>query len=74
MATLTTHPPPVQRSLLEARPARSTLDDLLASTWGALRITHAASCVVCGGELAPRFGAGPHPVAARCRSCGTQLS
>jgi hypothetical protein len=59
---------------LASRPARATLDDLVAGTWQALQVTHAAGCLVCGSELTPRFGSGPHPVAARCRSCGSELS
>jgi hypothetical protein len=69
MATLTAHRPPEQRGT-----SRATLDDLVAGVWGALQVTHAAGCVVCGGELAPRFGSGPHPVGAACRSCGSELS
>jgi hypothetical protein len=75
MATLTTHPPPTQRTLLDPRPpSRATLDDLLTGSWRALQITHGGSCLLCGGELAPHFGSGPHPVAATCRSCGTHSS
>ena len=87
MATLTAYrPPPAPRSLLDTRqdavprrvvrdPApRATLEDVLTSSWGGLQITHAGSCLVCGGELRPRFGSRPHPVAASCKSCGTDLS
>jgi hypothetical protein len=74
MATLTTHPPPTQRTLLDAQPSRATLDDLLTGAWRSLQITHGGSCLVCGGELAPHFGAGPHPVAATCKTCATHVS
>ena len=54
--------------------AGPTLDDLVAGTWDALAVTHAAACLVCGEDLIPRFSAGPRPVAAVCRSCGSELS
>ena len=50
-----------------------TLEDLLASTWGGLRLTGSAACPLCGGELTARYGAGAGPVGGRCRSCGTEL-
>ena len=55
-------------------PAGPTLDDLVAGTWDALTVTHAAACFVCGDDLAPRWGAGPNPVAAVCNGCGSDLS
>ena len=55
-------------------PPGRTLDDLVAGTWDELTITHASSCVVCGGDLTPRWGSGPHPVAADCRSCGSHMA
>jgi hypothetical protein len=54
--------------------AGPTLDDLVAGTWDELTVTHAASCLVCGDDLTPRWSSGPHPVAAACRTCGTQFS
>lgn len=50
-----------------------TLEDLLTSTWGGLRLTGTAACPMCGGELAARYGAGANPVGGRCRSCATEL-
>ena len=72
-----------QRSLLDPheeeqpvvhRPRRTTLDDLVSGTWSSLLQTHAAACLVCGTDLTPRFSSGPHPVAAKCRNCGTELN
>lgn len=51
-----------------------TLDEVVARTWSALRVARAADCLLCGGEVAPRYGSGPHPVGGVCRSCGTELS
>jgi hypothetical protein len=51
-----------------------TLDDVVARTWSALRVSRSASCLLCGGEVAPRYGSGPHPVGGACRSCGTEIS
>ena len=77
MATLTAHDP-AHPSLLDRgptpQPPRETLEDRIAATWGSLVITHAASCPLCSGELAPRYSAGARPVAGRCRSCDTELS
>ena len=59
-----------------ARVERSgaTLDDLVTGAWGSLVVTGAAACPVCGGDVVPRYGAGPQPVAGACRSCGTEVS
>jgi hypothetical protein len=53
---------------------RFTLDDMLVGAWEDLRSGRSAACPVCGGALAPRFAAGPRPVAGRCGDCGSQLS
>ena len=51
-----------------------TLEDLLVAAWDGLSESHTASCLVCGGDVAPRYGAGPRPVAGTCRDCGTEIS
>jgi hypothetical protein len=53
---------------------RSTLDDVLSSVWEDLSTRLTASCPLCGGELAPRFGAGHGPVGGRCRTCQTEIA
>ncbi len=53
---------------------RPTLDELLVGVWEGLRSDHTAACPVCDGVLEPRYAAGPAPVAATCRSCGSSLS
>ena len=52
----------------------ATLDALVARSWSTLRVTRAASCLLCGGEVEPRYGSGPHPVGGTCRSCGTEIA
>jgi hypothetical protein len=52
----------------------ATLDAVVARSWSTLRVTRAASCLLCAGEVAPRYGSGPHPLGGTCRSCGTELS
>jgi hypothetical protein len=54
-------------------PSRPTLDDLVAGTWDALLHIHTAACLVCGGDLTPRWSSGPHPVGAKCPSCHAEL-
>ena len=65
--------PPASRAAAPARTGR-TLDDLITGAWSALSVTQTAPCPLCGGDVVPRFGAGPQPVAGACRSCGTELS
>ena len=52
----------------------ATLDDVIVGAWSALSVAHTTACPVCAGELVPRYGSGPHPVAGACRSCGTELA
>ena len=74
MATLTLDTQ--QRSLVEERGEvrGATLDALVARSWSTLRVTRAAACLLCGGEVAPRYGTGPHPVGGTCRTCGTEIA
>jgi hypothetical protein len=70
MATLTLD---IDAAVEEVTPP-PTLDDVIVGAWEAVSVTRTAACPLCGGDLVPRFGAGPHPVAGACRSCGTELS
>jgi hypothetical protein len=84
MATLTLDT--AQKSLLDSveeraeRPAPAppasgaTLDALVARSWSSLRVTRAASCLLCGGDVVPRYGSGASPVGGTCRSCGTEIA
>jgi hypothetical protein len=65
--------PASARAATGATPA-ATLDAIVARSWSSLRVTRAASCLLCGGEVAARYGSGPHPVGGTCRSCGTSIS
>ena len=56
----------------EARGGR-TLDDLVVGVWEDLAAHHAVACLVCGGEMRPRYGSGAEPVGGRCGGCGTTL-
>jgi hypothetical protein len=51
-----------------------TLDEVLTGTWDAVVAGAPATCLVCDGPLEPRYAAGPAPVGARCRRCGSELS
>jgi hypothetical protein len=67
-------------SILFAPPAQPesaigpTLEQLVVGTWNDLGRSGAAACLMCGGQIQARWGAGPSPVAGRCDDCGTELS
>jgi hypothetical protein len=63
-----------ERAARAGAPRGRTLEDLLVAAWDGLSESHTASCLVCGGDVAPRYGAGPRPVAGTCRHCGTEIS
>jgi hypothetical protein len=51
-----------------------TLDGLIAGAWEGLAAHRDVGCPVCGGRMAPRYGAsGMAPVGGRCVDCGTSL-
>jgi hypothetical protein len=54
-------------------PRERTLDELIAGTWNELGAHRTAACPMCGGALAPRYGAGSTPVGGRCRDCNSTL-
>ncbi len=51
-----------------------TVEDLILSAWEGLHDHRTATCPVCAAAMTPRYGAGPGPLAAVCRDCGTELS
>lgn len=64
-------PAPVAAPVAPA--ASITLADRLADAWEGLVSGRAASCLVCGSEMAPRWSAGAGVVGGRCGGCGTTL-
>ena len=56
-----------------AAAAHRTFEDVVVAAWEGLTSAHAAECLVCGGDVRPRYGAGPKPVAGTCRDCGTEI-
>jgi hypothetical protein len=53
---------------------RRTFQDVVVAAWEGLASAHSAECLVCGGDVRPRYGAGPKPVAGTCRDCGTEIT
>jgi hypothetical protein len=51
-----------------------TLEDLILGAWEELAAHQPVNCPMCGGQLAPEYGAHTWPVRGTCRDCGTQLS
>ena len=51
-----------------------TFEDVVVAAWEGLTSAHSAECLVCGGDVRPRYGAGPKPVAGTCRDCGTEIA
>jgi hypothetical protein len=51
-----------------------TLEGVIAGAWEGLAAHRGVGCPLCGGHMAPRYGAsGMEPVGGRCRDCGTTL-
>ncbi len=51
-----------------------TLEDLILGAWEGLAAHHSIDCPVCGGVMAPEYGAHSRPVRATCGQCGSRLS
>lgn len=51
-----------------------TLEGVIAGAWEGLAAHRDVGCPVCGGRMAPRYGAaGMAPVGGRCQDCGSAL-
>jgi hypothetical protein len=50
-----------------------TLEDVISGAWEELSAHRAATCPICDGVLAPRYGSGPSAVGGRCGDCGAEL-
>ena len=55
-----------------ARGGEPTLDELVSGVWEGLAAHQRVPCPVCGGEMAPGYGAHSKVVAGGCTSCGTR--
>ncbi|MFP5364427.1 MAG: hypothetical protein ACLGI5_17045 [Thermoleophilia bacterium] len=51
-----------------------TLEDILSGAWEDLIAHRTATCPICDGAMAPRYGSGPSAVGGRCRACRTELT
>jgi DNA-directed RNA polymerase subunit RPC12/RpoP len=57
-----------------AAAAGVTLESVITSAWEDLSSHKGVGCPVCGGRMAPRYGAsGLAPVGGRCTDCGSVL-
>jgi hypothetical protein len=68
----TLRPPILDRS---SGDSHLTLDGSVTGAWeGLTGERREVACLVCGGTMAPCYGAGTAPVGGRCRDCGSTLS
>jgi hypothetical protein len=51
-----------------------SLDELISGAWEVLAAREPVECPVCGGSMAPRYGAHARPLSGRCGDCGSELS
>ena len=72
MATIHLEPRPAALASPSPR-AGPTLEDVLSGAWEDLVAHRTATCPICRGAMAPRYGSGPSAVGGRCRECGTEL-
>jgi hypothetical protein len=57
-----------------ARDGGPTLEGVIVRAWEGLAAHRGVGCPLCGGHMAPRYGAsGMDPVGGRCTECGTTL-
>lgn len=51
-----------------------SLEGVIVRAWEGLAAHRGVGCPVCGGNMAPRYGAsGAAPVGGRCKDCGSVL-
>lgn len=72
MATIHLERPPAALASPSPR-AGPTLEDVLSGAWEDLVAHRTATCPICRGAMAPRYGSGPWAVGGRCGECGTEL-
>jgi hypothetical protein len=62
------------RSTVPRADGRPTLEGMITGAWEGLVASRGVGCPVCGGHMAPRYGAsGAAPVGGRCNDCGSTL-
>jgi len=66
--------PEAPPSLFDDDASGPTLEDVVAEAWSAVTAGETSVCLVCGGTMAPRYGAGAAAVGGRCTRCGAELS
>lgn len=63
-----------RRAALQTRETDLSLEGVIVRAWEGLAAHRGVGCPVCGGHMAPRYGAsGAAPVGGRCQDCGTVL-
>jgi hypothetical protein len=73
-ALLDRPPAPLCGSELPVRHGGPTLEGVITGAWEGLVAHRGVGCPVCGGQMAPRYGAsGAEPVGGRCADCGSVL-
>ena len=73
MATVHLEPAALQMPQLTPREG-PTLEDILSGAWEDLTAHRTATCPICDGAMAPRYGSGPSAVGGRCRECRAELT
>lgn len=70
---------PTARAAAGVAPSRATdggptLEGVIVRAWEGLASHRGVGCPLCGGHMAPRYGAsGMDPVGGRCSECNTTL-
>jgi hypothetical protein len=65
---------PAARATTPRTDSGATLEGTIARAWEGLVTSRSVGCPVCGGNMAPRYGAsGSAPVGGRCTDCGSTL-
>ena len=74
MSTAVLDRPPERVAEAVGGGGQATLEEVISATWEGLAAHRSVGCPVCGGEMAPRYGAsGMSPVGGRCTSCHSVL-
>jgi hypothetical protein len=69
MSTLVLEP-----TLFDRPGGEPSLDELISGVWEVLIARRPVECPVCGGPMAPQYGAHSGPIGGRCGDCGATLT